>query len=94
VLAGRGGLGADAHGVLASGTVRQRCRLPGRWPLRFAVAQWLDGRLKVSSVRASATMTFDRAEFTADAAGPLAFLAGRRPWLSLSALDFRMSFGG
>jgi hypothetical protein len=93
-LDGPGWQAADDHGVLARGTVRQRWRLPGRWPLRFAVAQWLDGRVKVSPVRASAAIALDRAEFAADAAGPLAFLAGRRPLLAVSVLDFRMSFGG
>lgn len=85
---------SDDDGRLADGTVRPRWRLPGRWPLRFAVVQWSDGRAKVSPVRASAGLAVAGTQFRADPAGPLAFLAGRRPLLALSALDFRMSFGG
>jgi hypothetical protein len=34
-----------------------------------------------------------RSTFAADPSGPLAFLAGRRAFLSFSVIDFRMIFG-
>jgi hypothetical protein len=84
----------DDDGPLATGTTRPRLRLPGRWPVRFSLVQWLDGRAKVSPVRSSASVSLASATFEADPSGPLAFLAGRRPLLSFSLTDFRMSFGG
>jgi hypothetical protein len=91
----RGDLSArDDEGPLATGSVRPQLKLPGRWPVRFSLVQWLDGRAKVSPVRSSSTVSLARATFEADPSGPLAFLAGRRPVLSFSLGDFRMSFGG
>jgi acetoacetate decarboxylase len=84
----------DDEGPLATGSVRPGRRLPGRWPVRFSVVQSLDGRAKVSPVRSSASVSMARASFEADPSGPLAFLSGRRPLLSFSLGDFRMSFGG
>lgn len=84
---------ADEHGSLASGTVQTRLWLPGRWPLSFRLVQWLGGQAKVSPVRSRARLGIARARFDANPAGPLAFLAGRRPLLSATVADFRMSFG-
>jgi hypothetical protein len=84
----------DDEGPLATGTTRPWIRLPGRWPVRFGLVQWLDGRAKVSDVRSVSSVSLARASFEADPSGPLAFLAGRRPLLSFSLGDFRMSFGG
>lgn len=83
----------DDEGPLATGSVRPRLRLPGRWPVRFNIVQWLDGRAKLSPVRSSASVALSRAAFEADPSGPLAFLAGRRPVVSFTLSDFRMSFG-
>jgi hypothetical protein len=85
---------ADDEGPIASGTVRTIGWLPGRWPLRFNLVQSLDGAAKVSPVRTRARLGLARAHLAADPTGPLAFLAGRRPLLSFSVGDFRMSFGG
>src|SRR6185437_11232983 len=67
---------ADDDGPIASGTVRTIGWLPGRWPLRFALVQWLTGAAKVSPVRARARLGIARARLDADPIGPLAFLAG------------------
>jgi hypothetical protein len=84
----------DDDGPLATGSVRPTLRLPGRWPVRFRVAQVLDGRAKISAVRSTATVGLAVASFEADPSGPLGFLAGRRPLLSFSLGEFRMAFGG
>ena len=84
----------DADGAIASGTSRARVRLPGRLPVRFSVVQWLSGRAKVSPVQSVARVASARVSFTVDGAGPLAFLAGRRPLMSFILQDFRMRFGG
>jgi len=83
----------DAVGPLAHGTVSRLVALPGRWPTGFRVAQWLGGKPKFSPVRSRSTVEVSRATFVADASGPLAFLAGRRPFASFTLRDFRMCFG-
>jgi acetoacetate decarboxylase len=83
----------DDRGPLARGTVRPRLRLPGRWPVRFCVVQWREGAAKISPVRARAGLSVDSGSLDADPAGPLGFLAGRRPLLSATLRDFEMSFG-
>ncbi|MGN9911553.1 acetoacetate decarboxylase family protein [Phytohabitans sp. LJ34] len=77
---------AEAH--LATGR-----RLPGRWPTRFSVIQELAGRAKVSPVRARAAVRLAKATWQVAPAGPLAYLAGRRPLLTLALRDFDMVFG-
>lgn len=84
----------DEKGPIATGTVRPRLPLPGRLPVGFSVVQWRDGAAKVSRVRARARVALASATFAADPAGPLGFLAGRRPLVSFSLRDFAMSFGG
>ncbi len=80
-------------GPIAAATVRPRFALPGRLPIRFRIVQTLGGAAKLTRVRSRARVALARATVTADRAGPLAFLTGRRPVLSLSLLDFRMTFG-
>jgi hypothetical protein len=84
---------SDDIGAIAQGTVTRRLALPGRWPSGFRVAQWLDGKPKFSPVRSRSAVELSRATFLADPTGPLAFLAGRRPFTSFSLRDFRMTFG-
>ncbi len=84
----------DEKGPIATGTVRPRFRLPGRAPVGFSVVQWLDGAARVSPVRTRAGVALSAATFDADPAGPLGFLAGRRPLASFSLQDFDMRFGG
>ncbi|GAB2465715.1 acetoacetate decarboxylase family protein [Jatrophihabitans fulvus] len=83
----------DEKGDIARGTVRSRVRLPGRLPVRFSIVQRRDGRALVSPVRSKAGAALGSATFEADPSGPLGFLAGRRPWLTLSLRDFAMIFG-
>lgn len=82
-----------AAGAIASGTVRPLAWLPGRWPVRFRVAQTLAGRAEVTPVRSRSRLGLARGAFVADGSGPLAFLAGRRPLLTLTIGAFRMQFG-
>jgi hypothetical protein len=83
----------DEVGPLARASVRRLLDLPGRWPTNFAVAQWLDGKAKISPVRSRAGLALSKASVEADPTGPLAFLAGRRPFASFSLRDFDMCFG-
>ncbi|MCW2497348.1 acetoacetate decarboxylase family protein [Jatrophihabitans sp.] len=83
----------DDVGPLAAGSVRPLMGLPGRWPTNFRVVQWLGGKAKLSPVRSRAAISLSRAAFDADPSGPLAFLAGRRPFASFTLRDFEMSFG-
>ncbi|MGH3626127.1 MAG: acetoacetate decarboxylase family protein [Sciscionella sp.] len=84
---------ADAEGPIATGTVRPLAWLPCRWPVALELVQWSNGAAKVTQVRARARLGIARAHLDADPSGPLAFLAGRRPLLSFSVGDFRMSIG-
>lgn len=79
-----------AHEI-ASATVRPRRGV--RMPIRFRVTQALDGRPLTSPVRATASCGPARVVWQIDPAGPLGFLAGRRPLFSLAANDFHMRFG-
>ena len=83
----------DGAGPLAVGTVRPRFGLPGRWPVRFRIAQVRDGRPLVSPVRSTARLRVTSASFVADPSGPLAFLSGRAPLVSFELDGFRMVFG-
>ncbi|OLR92079.1 acetoacetate decarboxylase family protein [Actinokineospora bangkokensis] len=80
--------------AVGSARVRVGRGLPWRVPVRFSVAQELRGALKVSPVRSRARVHVSRVEWGAAAEGPLGFLAGRRPVVSLSLRGFEMSFGG
>ena len=92
---GTGTFGAHLDGrPIARGTSQPVLRLPGRWPVRFAVAQTLDGATKVSPVRSRSSVALARATFEPHADGPLGFLAGHRRLGSFVLGDFRMSFGG
>ena len=81
-------------GPIATGTVRSQLEFRRSWPLTFSVVQWLGGAAKISPVRTRAAVGLARATFAADPSGPLGFLAGRRPLVSFTLRDFRMSFGG
>lgn len=81
---------ADGIGTLSLGRGR---RLPGRWPARFRIAQDRSGSLLVSPVsgRVGVGTVKGRWSFAPD--GPLRFLAGRRPILTLAVRPFRLLFG-
>jgi hypothetical protein len=78
---------------LAAATVRPGVRLPGRWPIGFRLVQSLHGAPKTSRVRATARLSLGRSQWTVPAGGPLRYVAGRRPVLTVTAADFRMTFG-
>ncbi|WP_375475814.1 acetoacetate decarboxylase family protein [uncultured Jatrophihabitans sp.] len=84
---------SDEKGPIATGVLRRRLRLPGRLPIRFAVAQSRAGAAVVSPVVARGSLAFSRSIFEATPGGPLGFLTGRRPLLTLSLGEFRMAFG-
>ena len=81
-----------AHGIgsLVLGRVR---RLPRMVPAGFRIAQDQDGRLLVSPVTGRMRFGAGAGRWTFDADGPLAFLHGRKPLLTLAANPFRLLFG-
>jgi hypothetical protein len=83
----------DDGGPIATATVTPRFAVPGRLPLRFHVVQALGGRTKIAPARVRGRIVLSRGSWAADPGGPLAFLAGRRPLLSIALRDFRMTFG-
>ncbi|WP_167096209.1 acetoacetate decarboxylase family protein [Amycolatopsis granulosa] len=85
---------ATAHAdgnLLAGAEFTRRRTVPVRLPVAFSVRQRGPRR---SRVRVTARLGVARAAWRVGASGPLAFLAGRRPVISLVARDFRMRFGG
>ncbi|MGI5214705.1 acetoacetate decarboxylase family protein [Plantactinospora sp. CA-290183] len=93
---GAGELAASAgtgSGPIARAVVRAGRRLPGRWPLRFSVAQLLGARVRTTPVRCRAGVGVGSAGWDVDPAGPLGYLAGRRPLFTLTLRDFRLVFG-
>ncbi len=83
----------DEKGPIASGTVRPHRALPGRLPVAFSIVQTQDGKALVSPVRSRASVALSSATLDADPAGPLGYLAGRKPFASFTMRDFRMDFG-
>lgn len=87
-----GGLDARAAGI-ARARLARALGLPGRWPARFSVVQALGERTRTTPVRARAAVALARADWRAAPDGPLAYLAGRRPLLTVALRDFRLTFG-
>lgn len=67
--------------------------LPFRLPLGFRIAQDRSGSLLVSPVQGSARLGLAKGFWTFDPDGPLAFLAGRKPLMTLTIQRFRLFFG-
>ena len=78
---------------IAAASVRPGRMLPGRWPLAFSVAQALGERVRVTPVRGRAGLAVSSTSWQPDPAGPLHYLAGRRPVVNLAVTDFWMLFG-
>ena len=78
---------------IASASVRRGVRLPGRWPVRFRVVQDRDGQPQTTRVRATARIHVGRSQWQIAADGPLAYLRGLRPGVTVTLADFRMTFG-
>lgn len=68
-------------------------RLPGQWPTPMAVSQLLDGAVKTTRVRGRAGLRFGGSRWDVAPDGPLGYLAGRRPWMTVTIADFRLTFG-
>ncbi len=81
-----------ADGIASLELSRTR-RLPFRLPLGFRIAQDRDGDLLVSPVRGSARLGVVRGLWAFDGDGPLAFLSGRRPLVTLAIRPFHLLFG-
>jgi hypothetical protein len=79
--------------VVAEAAFARGARLPGRWPVPLAVSQRLAGAVVTTTVRGRAALRLGRARWEITPGGPLRYLAGRRPWLTLTIADFRMRFG-
>lgn len=87
---------AEAHMAgqrIASAAFRGRRILPGRWPVRFSVAQSRGDRFTVSPVRAAGRPQPGVARWEIEPDGPLGYLSGLRPFLTAGLRDFRTRFG-
>ncbi len=82
---------AEADGIGEATLHRYRPRV--RMPIGFRVTQELDGKPLTTPIRATARCAMAKVDWRLDPNGPLGFLAGRRPLLSVAAADFRMRFG-
>jgi hypothetical protein len=81
---------AQGIGSLA---VRRVRRLPWALPLAFRIAQNREGTLLVSPVRGRIRFGSTSARWSFAADGPIGFLAGRKPLLTLAAKPFHLIFG-
>jgi hypothetical protein len=91
-LTGTRASAAGDAGPIAAATLRRRGPAL-RVPLGFRVVQALAGAARTTPVRVTARCGAARVGWRVEPGGPLGFLAGRRPLLSLVAEDFRMRFG-
>ena len=82
-------------GTVATGHLLARrgpaVRLP--FPLRARIVQTREGRTLASPIRAGGRLRLARAEWSFDAAGPLAWLRAGRMVTSVQAEEFAMRFG-
>ena len=78
---------------IASASLRPGWRLPGRWPAPLSVAQARDGAVKRTRVRGRTGLRLGGSTWRIDKLGPLGYLAGRRPLLTVELTDFRLRFG-
>jgi hypothetical protein len=78
---------------IGAALVRLKKRLPGRFPLGFTVAQDLAGQVRRTPVRGRSGLRTASAAWRPEPGGPLGYLAGRRPVLSLAITDFWLVFG-
>jgi acetoacetate decarboxylase len=83
---------ASAKGIAAA-TILVKTGTRGRWPTRLSLAQNRDGRLQITPATGDARLGPVRIAWSMTPDGPLAWLAGHRPILSLALADFRLRFG-
>ncbi|WP_370950330.1 acetoacetate decarboxylase family protein [Amycolatopsis sp. cg5] len=85
---------AIEDGWIATAAFTPRLGLPLAAPAAFDVVQTLKGDLKRSPVRAKARPHLASADWSINPDGPLGYLSGHRPALSLHVRDFSLRFGG
>ncbi len=61
--------------------------------MRFSIVQLAGERPRTTPVRGRATPGPASVTWQVPATGRLAYLAGRRPWMSVALRDFRLTFG-
>lgn len=83
----------EAHGI-ASASLSDRVPLPGKWSLGYRIAQSMAGGIVENRVRARGRFAVRTSSWHPDPHGPLGWLHGRGPFLSLAMHDFGMRFGG
>lgn len=81
-----------AQGI-GSLTLRRVRRLPFRLPAAFSSAQDRDGTLLVTPVAGKVRAGLAKARWSFAADGPIGFLAGRKPLLTLAIRPFHLIFG-
>jgi hypothetical protein len=79
---------------IATAAFTLRAGVPLAVPAAFDVVQALDGRRHRSPVRAKVHPHLASASWNINARGPLGYLAGRRPIVSMGLRDFTLRFGG
>jgi hypothetical protein len=99
------GVGFAASAVTSGGqpiaavSFRGRAALPGRWPFRTRTAQrplgpGEGGGLRIARAEVVASVELGAAAWRFAPDGPLGFLAGREPFLSVRLSGFSLRFGG
>jgi Acetoacetate decarboxylase (ADC) len=78
---------------LALCAFRAVLRLPGRWPVRFSLAQADNDSVRRIPVRVIGRVELGRARIAAPVTGPLTSIAGRRPLLAAALRRSVLSFG-
>jgi hypothetical protein len=67
--------------------------LPGRWSAAGWTAQHLDGRDVRTNMRMSGRVSLTRSAWLFPVSGPLGYLTGRTPLVSVTMKDMRLTFG-
>jgi hypothetical protein len=83
---------ANGHRI-ASLRFSPRLTLPGWWRFSMRTAQQLAGRVRVAEVQSLSRLQFGRADWDFAPAGPLSFLTGRLPLISVRLSKMAISFG-
>ncbi|MEV4640934.1 acetoacetate decarboxylase [Actinoplanes sp. NPDC049548] len=83
---------AGAAGI-ARAEISPGRRLPGRWPTPLSLAQSDRNIVVRTPVRGTGALRHTDISWHIDRTGPLGYLADRRPLLSLTFADFRLTFG-
>jgi hypothetical protein len=85
---------STADDWIATAAFARRAGIPLALRAGFDIAQTLDGSLKHSPVRAKAQPRLASASWNINPGGPLGYLDGRTPIVSMSLDGFTLRFGG